>query len=58
MTTDRELPAETVTFQPPLTITSTLTQVHFSIDLDKCPAGGVTSGESPNVVPMRRKSVP
>jgi hypothetical protein len=37
---------ETVTFSPPLTFASTLTQVHFAIDLDNCPTGGVTAGES------------
>lgn len=43
---------ETVTFQPPLTNTPALTQVHFAIDLDYCPAGGVTTGESHGDFPV------
>lgn len=37
---------ETLTFQPPLTTTPVPTQVHFAIDLDQCPAGGVSTGSS------------
>src|SRR5690348_7328613 len=37
---------ETLTFQPPLTNTPVPTQVHFAIDLDHCPAGGVSTGSS------------
>ena len=37
---------ETLTFQPPRTNTPVPTRVHFAIDLDHCPAGGVSSGSS------------
>jgi hypothetical protein len=40
------LGTETLTFTPPLTNTSTPTQIHFAIDLDLCLTGGVISGDS------------
>jgi hypothetical protein len=40
------LGTETLTFTPPLTNTSTPTQIHFAIDLDLCLTGGVSSGVS------------
>jgi hypothetical protein len=37
---------ETLTFQPSLTNTPTLTHIHFDIDLDLCLLGGVSTGDS------------